>query len=418
MAPAPASRWPWDASLLELATDALWIVFLIGATTAAYSLVENAERYFWFAADLVVLILLVPLRHDFLRLARANAIFLIWPLLACVSVLWSIAPGITLYHGLQLLMTVLVSFLLCIYASLGRIAQLVFLALAACAVLSVLNALVRPVLAISGFNEWLGVFPHKNTLGGMMGALIITGICLFLQGWWRLITAPMVALAFVLVFLSRSASAVAALAVTLMILPIALVYRRGGSLALALACDLVIIAAVLGYFYLETSNIDAVGAVLQGLGKDDTLSGRTGLWEFGMDAYENRPWLGHGYKAFWESTETAAPLLKMTFLVSFFHNNFLEVAVAFGHLGPIVLIVGLAYALFVTVRAYLVDPQPLRLWPLMYTVFLTALCFAEYPLFGNHGFHQLVFVAVVASSIESMARRKTGVDAPVRPTRA
>ena len=53
--------------------------------------------------------------------ARRNAVLVAWPALATVSLLWSLTPGLSLYHGLQLLTTVLVGSMLTIFARIEKL---------------------------------------------------------------------------------------------------------------------------------------------------------------------------------------------------------------------------------------------------------------------------------------------------------
>ena len=109
--------WPFGVGLGELFRDALWIIFFIGASSAPHPLdITNVERYFWFPADLAVAVVAVVHKNELFELARKHAIFLTWPALACISVIWSFTPSTSLYHGVQLLMTILVGLVLCQYA--------------------------------------------------------------------------------------------------------------------------------------------------------------------------------------------------------------------------------------------------------------------------------------------------------------
>src|SRR5262245_30737236 len=127
--------WPFDSTLTQLALDAACIVFLFTATSAVHKL-PSIDRLVWLTADGTVIVMLVLWHKEFLEAARRNAILLTWPALAILSFLWSLTPGMSLYQGLQLFTTVLVGFMLAIFARIERLVPLVTAALLATGVLS------------------------------------------------------------------------------------------------------------------------------------------------------------------------------------------------------------------------------------------------------------------------------------------
>ncbi len=63
-------------------------------------------------------------------------------------------------------------------------------------------------------------------------------------------------------------------------------------------------------FVVDLYDINVIDLVLGRLGKDSTLSGRTVLWDFAVDAYERKPWLGYGYKGYWSGADSTVYLLR------------------------------------------------------------------------------------------------------------
>ena len=226
----------------RLATDALWVAFIFVACYATTPVKDLAlERYVWLAADITVFAFLLYQTSKFTRILSDNLVVLSWPILACMSALWSVAPAISLYHGVQLLLTVLVGCYLCIYASLERILQLLFVALLLTAVLSALYVIGNPSAAIGAGGEWQGLFPHKNVLGHMMALLILTGVCLFLQGWRPLLSGSGILIATAMILLSRSGVGLVAIVIVLAPLPLAILFRTGW-IAFSIAIGLLLIA--------------------------------------------------------------------------------------------------------------------------------------------------------------------------------
>lgn len=393
-------------TLLEVITGGLWIVFFIIASYGATPLKDyGVERLAWLAADFAALAMILLRPDDVLKQVRRNLVLMSWPALACASTLWSLAPTSSLYQGIQLLLTVLVSLCLVMTADLRRILVLLFLALMTAGVLSTLFELARG----GGGEEWLGVFPHKNVLGNMMAVAVMAGISLFLSGWRPLVSGLGCLFALALLALSRSGTAIVALCIVISLVPLALTLHRG-PIAAGLVAGVVLIAVSGGLLTLELMNIgldDLYGRILDALGKDDTLTGRTILWQFAMDAFDARPWLGYGYKGWWESSETSATLLKVVVEQDlwFFHNTFLDLAVAFGVLGPTVLVAGLLVGVYRSIKAFVLNPDPVLLWPIMYVAMSIIYCSVDFVLFANHSFPQFLFVVAVAGTLPPVKGR-------------
>lgn len=391
---------------VQLVIDCFWIAFFIVACHGASRLRHlGIERLAWLAADFVALTFILLRPDAVIRLLRQNLILVSWPLLACASAFWSLTPAYSFYHGVQLFLTVLVGLCLTLTASLRHILVLLFVAITVTAMLSLAMVAISPWTAIDRSGEWLGVYTHKNVLGNMMGVMAITGVALFLSGWRPLVSGGGVVLALGLLALSRSGTAIVALAAVLALVPLLFTVTRGTLfVALAAGLALMAIAAAFGIFAMLDINPYTYG--LEALGKDETLTGRTILWEFAVDAFQERPWLGYGYKGWWESAETDAGLLR--FVVQqdlwFFHNTFLDLAVAFGIWGPIFLVMGLGVGVYRTVAAYAARRDPLLLWPIQYVALSIIYCSVDFVLFTNHSFGQMLFVIAVTAQMSSSQR--------------
>ena len=83
---------------------------------------------------------------------------------------------------------------------------------------------------------------------------------------------------------------------------------------------------------------DFVGDVLQALGKDGTLSGRTAIWSAGRVVQEQHPIFGTGLSGFWQPDNGAAQSInyydfKPYGTILTFHNSYMEVRVHLGYIG-------------------------------------------------------------------------------------
>ncbi|MGU3537466.1 O-antigen ligase family protein [Methylobacterium sp. A54F] len=374
-----------------------WIGFLLLSTSvASVRGLDALERTAWLAADAGVVVVVLMWRQRIATAVAANWIFVSWALLAILSTAWSLTPGISFYHGLQLLMTILVGLVLRITLGLSGILRVLFIYLLILEVLSTLAGVLMPRTFITPAGDWTGVFSHKNVLGGTMALQMICAACLFLEGWHRSLTLAAFLAAFGLLLLSHSATALMASCVSLAPLAAVWAWRRGARVAgfcfgLAIALVGVAISVV------ATRGGELSGALLSGVGKDATLTGRTVLWQFGIDQFWREPLLGVGYKAYWESPLTTARYLHFTVQQKlwFFHNNFIDVAVAFGIVGLTLFAAGLIYASQRVLRVFLRKPGFIEAWPVLFMVqMLLFVCF-ENVLFSNHSLAQALLVAVM-----------------------
>jgi O-antigen ligase len=136
------------------------------------------------------------------------------------------------------------------------------------------------------------------------------------------------------------------------------------------------------------------------------------LWDFGWQAFLEQPWLGYGFRAYWESEKTTVMVLRYVMQqdLQIFHNNFVEVAVAFGISGPVLLIWGILAAFHRSSMEFLRTRSLSALWSALFVIFVVSLSFAENPLFNNHGLLQALFVMAMAAR-DPEGRR---VQAPTR----
>ena len=390
---AASARQTFARSLQAL----FWVALMLGASGAAYRIApDNFERYVWAAIDLTLVGAYLT-RSDLIALAMRNKLLLSWSALAIVSSLWSLSPTVSVYHGLQLFMTVSFGLLFALRFNRVTALKLLYVALLLAAVLALVLNLAMPLQTTGWQGAWMGGFSHKNTLGGAMALLLVTAVCLWLSGHWRVVTGAGIILAGLLLMLSRSGTALLAVVVSLSPLPMVAALRQGRG-AFAAVAGILSFAAAGGAAYFGFLDIDPVSTTLAFLGKDDTLTGRTVLWDLGTQAFQSRPLLGHGFKGYWEGE--LAGVQNLRFLigsdVSIFHNNFMEVAVAFGLIGPIMLVAGLLQALGRSVAIFATSLSYTAAWPLSFTLLCVCMCISENPLFHNHSFLQFLLAFAIA----------------------
>ena len=261
-----------------------------------------------------------------------------WPVLALavlplLSVLWSIDPGLTGRRSIAVLATALCGLWLAARFDWRALLRLFGIAFAILA----FGALVAGA-AFPGFGvmheihpgAWRGLWWEKNTLGAMMAwsalafcAAAAAAPTAAERRFW----IGLVPLALGLVLLSTSKTALLASLVAVGGAAAVAVSRRGfGFASLTLFGGAVVVAAGLGVL------IIGPGVLLEALGRDATLTGRTDIWEVLIRKIGEAPWFGYGYGAFWSAPDGPAfwVRLETAWPVPTAHNAWLETALALG----------------------------------------------------------------------------------------
>ncbi|MGT2480720.1 O-antigen ligase family protein [Methylobacterium oryzae CBMB20] len=219
---------------------------------------------------------------------------------------------------------------------LSRLVRIVFLGLLLGQTLSAVLTVAAPSLTRGTDGNWAGIYSHKNVLGSLASLQLLCAACLFLQGWNRLLTLGGFCLALVLLVATHSATALVAAAAGLMPLVAIFAWRQGKHVT-GFCLGIAIALAGIGILVIAARGADISASLLSDLGKDTTLTGRTILWQFGLEQFWREPLIGIGYKAYWESPLTTAAYLHFVTKQKlwFFHNNFIDAAVAFGIVGVV-----------------------------------------------------------------------------------
>jgi exopolysaccharide production protein ExoQ len=271
------------------------------------------------------------------RVILNNKVLLLAPLFAALSAIWSESPLITLRVSLELMMTTLFAFYLSERISTEYLMKLLMFVGTVAALLSVMLAVFLPNYGIyhrgSGA-EWQGICSHKNALGVSM-AFLLTPV--FFSAQRLILKLGYVALLLFLIGMCQSRGAwFVTLGVLLFTGWLSISWRLGNkqSLLWAAATGTAAIGMVaLGLFYLEP--------LLRTIGKDPTLTGRTGIYLAVLDSIFKHPFLGYGFGAFWfglnrESLLVALRIHWMT--IGYAENGLLELWLELGSVGLLLIL--------------------------------------------------------------------------------
>ncbi|MBT9369019.1 O-antigen ligase [Rhizobium sp. CSW-27] len=280
-----------------------------------------------------------------------------------LSVFWSPAPGISMRTAIQYL-----THIVCALIAMRTLstATLTRGAVVGCGIVLVYSLLfgVYHYDPLDGTYSFVGAFASKNQLGFFASlGLLFTYAGIMIVGFrrlWLVAAACTAALSAYSLFASQSATSVLT---TLAIIMLCLGLQVLGQLAprqrkILFAAGLVI--AVIGAN--AALALGAMDAVLGAFGKDSTLTGRTYLWQQGIEAARQSPLAGVGYQGYWVQGFPEAERLWEEFYIAsrtgfHFHDTYIETMVETGVIGTVLLSLTLLIGLFGHLKRLLHDDE-------------------------------------------------------------
>lgn len=266
------------------------------------------------------------------------------------STIWSVNPSSTLIYGLLLSGNIFVAYMITTEYNLEEILRTISRVILWMTILGLAAYAARLSFSyyfdhqsranLLGIQPLRGLFPHKITGGlyAVMGAILAMN---FYRGPSRVASIAIYAL---FVTLTGSASALLLGVAALLVSAIA-----NGAIRQKIPTS---VFALL--FFLATCVTSALvyinqSAVLQLLGRDSTLTGRTYLWQYGLDAWNARPILGWGFNGYFTS-EISKYIQNIgvfrNYDVPHFHQSYIQTLVDLGLVGFSVVVGMLVYSMY------------------------------------------------------------------------
>ena len=343
---------------------------------------------------LLVLVAAVIHYRDVLPLVKQGALFFILPGLCFVSLLWSDAPLLTLRFSVFLILTLII----CAFTA-ARLdhRQFVTAVLISGSILCLASlAFMRTAFVggVDGGYAVIGVFPQKNVLGMRMLVLIIAALCVLMdhryEKLWRALALAMLAPAMFLLLQSQSAtSLILVIAVGFMVLTLGGIWRpaaRIRGLRPALVALAVMAFGAGSLYVVNVERINPYMEVLDRLGKDTSLTGRTTIWAVGNEVIAERPVLGVGAGAFWRAGVNEATWLARAFHIEnnefYFHSAYYEATVALGFVGLVVFLITLGVLYWTVIKDWLIRQRQLDPFFIGIAAILFIRTFVESELFS------------------------------------
>ncbi len=292
-------------------------------------------------------------------------------ILAILSSFWSDAMSVTMRSSIQYMTHIICALIAMRVISIKTLTRGALIGTIVVLLYSLLFGLYL-FDALDGTVSFVGAFSSKNQLGfyASLGVIFAASSVLVLRQrdilWLGIAGVAGLLSAYCLLASQSATSVITTAAVVAMIigfLPMNMLSpgnRKMIFLALVGAGGLIAVAS------LQFGLLDAILGIF---GKDTTLTGRTYLWQQGIEAAKASPILGVGYQGFWVMGFFDAERLWADFFITtrsgfHFHNTYIETVVENGFVGMILLAIVLYGTLIGHLRSILVkkdDPQGLIL---------------------------------------------------------
>lgn len=337
----------WLSVAVLIVYSQVWIFPLIGDEEPLGGGSNPLIRAAYYPVYLITLMLLVGVW----RKAMAG-LMQTWPLvvlvgLALASFAWSADPGATMRRGVAIAFTSLSGVLLAARFGWRDLARVTSSAYAILVVVSYFVGLFVPSLGRMHLlfpEAWRGLWSEKNTLGGEMviafGLFAATAV---LDRKRAALWSAFAIAAIGLVLLSTSKTSLLSLLVGAAAFGGVWLLQRGPVTAIVVSWVGVVGAAGAALVLSLEPQL-----LLNALGKDATLTGRTQLWSAALRQAEIKPWLGWGYGAIWDNVDPFAPLAKITaeggFRARHAHSAWVETRLGLGWAGVAALAMFMAQA--------------------------------------------------------------------------
>ena len=293
--------------------------------------------------------------------------------IVCFSYFWSINPSQTLRFSVYAIGTTGFGLYLATRYTLPEQLELLAWTYGILLILSILFAIGIPKYGLmSGVHEgaFRGVFTHKNQFGAFMAPGGVVFLLNAFRGrkysWvhWCLLILCCATMVW-----SQSTTALGTFAVMLMLCIVYRILRWRYEVMIA-AILAVTMIGLAGLIYL--AGYVGSDSLLDLVGKDVTLSGRTFIWQYVWDQIQLRPWLGYGLAAFWNGYDGPSGYvqLAMRIAVIYAHNGFLDLWLSLGLVGLAVFIVGFLSTTAQSLTLLRKTNSPEGFWPLLFLTYI------------------------------------------------
>lgn len=297
-------------------------------------------------------ILINNISESYRILLRFKALLII-PILAILSAFWSDTSMIALRGGVQLLLTTIFSIVLICRVD----KKLILNCLVLTFIVAMAASLASNSVALNGMTgeiSLIGIFSSKNYLAIHTAVGVGVGVVMFFytekkQKSSRILGGFLLLLSVLVLLKAKSFGTTLSVSMSLFLMYLFMWYQtKNITLYLRLNINLFIVTIIflvigVAIYSLMQNFFDEF---MYDIGKDPTLTGRTYIWERGLDLITDNPILGSGYQSVFVINNVVAEDIweyaKVPSGAGFnFHNMYINIWVELGFVGFFTYVLGL-----------------------------------------------------------------------------
>lgn len=245
---------------------------------------------------------------------------------------------------------------------------------------------------------WRGIWYEKNQMGMVMAAGG-TAAAAWAASEDRRWKTPLltILLCFLLVLAARSKTSLLCIMLGVGMVGALWTLKRGGPALAVAAVWMGVVGGAAGWWLWTYESAE----ILAALGKDPSLTGRTGIWDALFVKIAERPWTGYGYNAFWGlDSEPALWVRYQTgWVVPSAHNGWIDLLVQLGWPGAV--LVGTIMTSSYVLTLLRLPTAGLRegFWGIAYLSVYILLTFSESVLLSAQSLPWTLCLAILARAV-------------------
>jgi exopolysaccharide production protein ExoQ len=346
-----ASTWGLLLLLLYFALDG--VSPFVNSPTALRAVATSSEggilgeRLIKLLMFVICLIVAAQRRQAVRRLSMQMKLVTSFPILALLLFPVSQQATRTISSGALLLAVILLTYYIMSRYQFDELLELFLILGTGTIFASIVFALALPQYGLDRMGghstAWKGVFSAKNYLGDLAVFFLTMAVsCRGRTSFLRSVRASQIVFCLVAIAFSRAATAYLLTGIYVVYFVIMNTLHRFRKKDYFVLCIL-----LLGTLSVVVVLIVAApDLLLSVLGKDSSLTGRTGIWSAVIDSISRRPLLGYGYQAFWLGLEGESyrVILAVSWLLAQAQNGFLDVTLEMGGAGLAIVLLVFAFA--------------------------------------------------------------------------
>jgi exopolysaccharide production protein ExoQ len=298
-----------------------------------------ARRLTRLGCSLLILLLISTRFREIMGICRKARLFVLLPMIAFVSALWSQNPSHTLVDAVNLSLTTLFAVYLYVRYPGERLLSFLAFAAAISLLMCVFAVAFFPSVGIDSFQQgaWRGVFGQRNQCAVICVCFLVLALRYrahvltehFVRG-----TVILLAPVFIVMSGSRTGWTLTAFALALTY-SLPLIHRMR---SLDRIVSLMALAIPIGtLIFVVASNFNQTLALMD---KDPTMTQRTVIWAEVLPSIAKQPLQGYGYSAFWSGLngESMQAVLVTGWMEGQAQDGYLDILLQLGVIGLVPLV--------------------------------------------------------------------------------